>query len=258
MVPAVSSPWLRAPADLPADIRPMTRWGLIVGVLLTHVIVAAVVVMTSRQEAVVADASPISVSLLTETKSGELLPTAPAVVRPATPMPAPVAKAVPAPATPLPTPPVVAVAAPVQAQDMVVPVAPPVQTDSKTPPSTSATPTLSSESAKDLDARPTSSVAEAPRVEPVVATKADYLVKPDPKRSRLSEQLGEWGTTTLLALIGEDGTVIQVSVKTSSGYTRLDDEAKRATKLARFVPYQVNGVPRKREYLIPIRFDPIQ
>lgn len=256
MVPAVSSPWLRAPADLPADIRPMTRWGLIVGVLLTHVIVAAVVVMTSRQEAVVADAAPISVSLLTETKSGELVPTAPAVVRPAPPVPTPMAKAVPAPATPLPTSPVVAVAAPVQAQDMVVPVAP-VVADNK---ATVETPVVPVAAVANVAAASSASegAAQSASARPVQLshTAVRYLKKVEPIYPKASLRLDESGHVVVLVVVDDHGMPVSASIKQSSGYPRLDNAAREAAMQSRYVPYTLNGVPMRFEVPAPFTFKP--
>lgn len=256
MVPAVSSPWLCAPADLPADIRPMTRWGLIVGVLLTHVIVAAVVVMTSRQEAVVADAAPISVSLLNETKSGELVPTAPAVVRPATPMPAPMAKAVPAPATPLPTPPVVAVAVPVQAQDMVVPAAP-VVADNK---ATVETPVVPVAAVANVAAASSASegAAQSASARPVQLshTAVRYLKKVEPIYPKASLRLDESGHVVVLVMVDDHGMPVSASIKQSSGYPRLDNAAREAAMQSRYVPYTLNGVPMRFEVPAPFTFKP--
>lgn len=256
MVPAVSSPWLRAPADLPADIRPMTRWGLIVGVLVTHVIVAAVVVMTSRQEAVVADAAPISVSLLTETKSGELVPTAPAVVRSVQPSPTPVTKAPPAPLLPLPTPPVVSVAADAQAQDMVVPVAPAV-VDNKAPVDAPVVPVAAVANAVAASSA-NDGAAQSASARPVQLshTAVRYLKKVEPIYPKASLRLDESGHVVVLVMVDDHGMPVSASIKQSSGYPRLDNAAREAAMQSRYVPYTLNGVPMRFEVPAPFTFKP--
>lgn len=255
MVASALSASLPALTDLPRDVSQRVRWGLVGAVVVVHAVVATLVVLTSRQDAVLGEVAPISVSLLTETPSGDLVPTAPAVV-PQTSV-APVRPA----ATPAPAPliqpaPVLAAAAPAQAQDMVVPVAPavvdakaaadvPVAAPAAVRP-TAAASAVADSGAQLMSARPVQ----------LSHTSVRYLKQVIPTYPKISERLGEVGTTYLSVLVDEHGLPVSVTVSRSSGSSRLDAAARDAALQSRYVPYTTNGVPQRFEVRAPYVFKP--
>lgn len=70
----------------------------------------------------------------------------------------------------------------------------------------------------------------------------------------MSNRLREQGRVVILALIAVDGTAGQASIKTSSGYYRLDQAALQATLRWRYVPGKRDGVPEAMWFSIPIDF----
>jgi protein TonB len=97
--------------------------------------------------------------------------------------------------------------------------------------------------------------AAAPKLE-LPSSSADYLHNPKPLYPKLSERRGEQGTVILHALIGVDGRVRELAVKTSSGYERLDQAAREAVLEWTFVPGKRNGVAVEMAVDVPIRFKP--
>lgn len=249
MVLAASNPSWRVLPDLPRDVSPSLRWALMVGVVVVHVVVATLVALTSNQPAVMADVAPISVSLLTQTATGELMPTAPAVLRPQ-PV-AQVSKPVtPSPELTQPVPTVAAVAAPAQAHDMVVPVAQ-TAVDNKVAVDVPVT---------HLQAAPSNapdSVATEISTKPVqlAYTPGRYLREVKPGFPKMSIRLGESGSVRISVLVDERGLPVSASVAKSSGYPRLDVAARDAAMQARYVPYTSNGVPQRYEMLAPFVFE---
>ncbi|WP_343820192.1 energy transducer TonB [Castellaniella daejeonensis] len=89
---------------------------------------------------------------------------------------------------------------------------------------------------------------------PRTVGQVDYLGKrPSPVYPRISQRRGEQGRVVLRVLISPLGQVASVSVRTSSGYTRLDEAAVDAMRHARFRPYTENGIAYKA--LVDIPFD---
>lgn len=73
---------------------------------------------------------------------------------------------------------------------------------------------------------------------PVTAARFDaaYLSNPKPVYPAASRRLEEEGKVVLRVRVGADGLPLEVEVKTSSGFARLDEAAKAAVKQWRFVP----------------------
>lgn len=65
---------------------------------------------------------------------------------------------------------------------------------------------------------------------------ADYLNNPKPQYPAMSRRLGEQGRVILHVQVSTDGKPLQVTVKASSGYTRLDHAALEVVKQWEFVP----------------------
>jgi protein TonB len=55
-------------------------------------------------------------------------------------------------------------------------------------------------------------------------------------------------------LISPQGSVLDASVRKSSGYERLDESALKAARSARFKPYTENGIAYKAMADIPFDF----
>lgn len=242
--------------DLPRDVSPSVRWGLIVGVLVVHVVVATLVVLTSRLPTVAADAAPISVSLLTRAPSGEWVQAAPPVVQPHQ-TPVPVSKAAaPSPAPEVPSPQVAAVVAPAQVNDMVVPVAPAV-VDRKVLVDASVTPAVAAQPPGAASAATDAALAVA-AAKPVqlAHTAVRYLRKVEPVFPKMSIRLGEYGSVTVSVVVDDHGLPVSATVFPSSGYPRLDAAARDAAMQSRYVPYTLNGVPQRFEVPAPFSFTP--
>lgn len=95
-----------------------------------------------------------------------------------------------------------------------------------------------------------------PQPAPVVPPNAEAseLSNPAPAYPRLSKRLGEKGTVLLEILVKADGTVGEVTIKSSSGFKRLDDAAIKAIKRWRFIPASRAGIAIDYWYEIPFEF----
>lgn len=93
----------------------------------------------------------------------------------------------------------------------------------------------------------------APKLE-LPSSTADYLHNPKPRYPRLSQSRNEQGTVILGVLVGVDGKVREVVVKTSSGYELLDRTAREAVLGWTFVPGKRNGAPVEMAVDVPIPF----
>ncbi|MCB6183710.1 energy transducer TonB [Leeia sp. TBRC 13508] len=81
-----------------------------------------------------------------------------------------------------------------------------------------------------------------------------YIRAPQPQYPAASSRLNEHGRVTLKVMVDEFGRVMEINVQTSSGFSRLDEAAKRAVQQASFKPYVENGRPLKAWALVPIDF----
>jgi protein TonB len=75
-----------------------------------------------------------------------------------------------------------------------------------------------------------------------------------PAYPKLSLRLGEQGRTLLLVEMDERGRVASVSIKTGSGFPRLDEAAVNAVKSWRCAPAVRNGLPVRSVALQPFNF----
>jgi protein TonB len=83
----------------------------------------------------------------------------------------------------------------------------------------------------------------------------DYLGRrPVPVYPRLSERRGEQGRVVIRVVISPKGDVTKATVRSSSGFERLDDAALDAARSARFKPYTENGVAYAAMADIPFDF----
>lgn len=81
-----------------------------------------------------------------------------------------------------------------------------------------------------------------------------YEDNPLPEYPRLAKRRGYEGVVTLEVLISQEGRVLEVRLLKSSGYSMLDEEARRAVKTYRFHPGRKDGEKVEMRGTIPIRF----
>ena len=83
---------------------------------------------------------------------------------------------------------------------------------------------------------------------------ADYLENPSPPYPPQSRRIGEEGEVVLSVLVSADGLAQAVSIKTSSGSSRLDEAALRTVRQWRFIPATRAGQAIESRVLVPILF----
>lgn len=95
-----------------------------------------------------------------------------------------------------------------------------------------------------------------PAPAPVTAARYDaaYLNNPAPGYPPLSRRLGEQGKVLLRVQVSADGKPLAVEVKTSSGFTRLDEAAGKAAAKWRFVPARQGETAVVSWVEVPIQF----
>jgi periplasmic protein TonB len=167
-----------------------------------------------------------------------LLPMAPPAPEPPAPAPAPkpqpvVKKAEPKP-TPLPKP------APVESKTAI----------SRDQPAPTPTPSeVQSTAAPSGADKPSPAVSESkPQFE------AAYLNNPRPAYPAMSRRLGEEGRVEVEVQVQADGTPSRVSLKRSSGYSRLDEAALDAIKRWKFIPAKRGGEAVAASVIVPMPF----
>jgi periplasmic protein TonB len=82
----------------------------------------------------------------------------------------------------------------------------------------------------------------------------DYLNNPAPAYPRMSRRQGEQGTVVLRVFINTEGRSEKAEIRTSSGYSRLDEAALDTVKRWRYLPGKRAGVPEGMWFNVPIRF----
>ena len=102
-------------------------------------------------------------------------------------------------------------------------------------------------------------VIEAPPLPPQPVVLSNELSVSCPERSppdypSLSRRMNEQGKVMLRVVLGEDGRVDNVEVKTSSGYQRLDAAALNTVKTWRCKPAVRNGVAVRAIAVQPLNF----
>lgn len=83
---------------------------------------------------------------------------------------------------------------------------------------------------------------------------ADYLNNPAPTYPRMSRRMGEQGTVLVRAFINTEGRAEKAEIRTSSGYSRLDEAALATVQRWRYVPGKRAGVAEAMWFNVPIRF----
>jgi protein TonB len=201
------------------------QYGVVVGI---HVIAVVVLVLTGQLQRIAPPPQILQMRFLSE----EAVP--PPKVTPPKPVAAVPSRATPTPQTPPP------------------PVAPAIMTAAT---EASATPS-------------TFVVPPQPVPKPVVATPApvavpvltsacfdaDYLHNPTPSYPSFSRKMGEEGKVMLRVKVSPSGTALEVEVKESSQYPRLDQAAREAVLRWRFVPARRGSEAVEAWVLVPITF----
>jgi protein TonB len=105
---------------------------------------------------------------------------------------------------------------------------------------------------------PTSTtISAAPQTAaPPMVDSVEYVRAPPPVYPRESQRKREHGTVVLRVLVDALGRPAQIQIERSSGHDRLDTAARDAVAKFLFRPYEVNGVAKPAQVLIPIGFEP--
>ncbi len=218
----------------PADLRPVHRRSLALGVVALHVALALGWSQWHENLPQAEEAAPIMVSMI--------VPDAPATTAPAprpAPQPVEVAKPQAAPVLTAATPRPATFSAPP------VPVPTPAAAVPRAEVPTPVVPVASPSVAADAPPALTPPAPAAPLPpKNIQASAVRYLVPPQQVYPETSRRLGESGRVGLRVLVDEHGRAQEVQITQSSGYTRLDQSAVSAMRQARFQPYLENGVPR--------------
>ena len=91
---------------------------------------------------------------------------------------------------------------------------------------------------------------------PKLISTIEYVRPPAPRYPRTARSLGQRGLVILRALIDVNGHATEVIVHRSTGFSALDEAARRAVLEAAFKPYEEDGRRQPAFVLIPIEFDP--
>lgn len=86
------------------------------------------------------------------------------------------------------------------------------------------------------------------------SAEAKGLQNPAPVYPQMSRKKKEQGTVWLLLEVKADGTVGDISIKQSSGFSRLDQAARQAVKKWQFEPAKQNGKAIDFWYEMPVNF----
>ena len=134
----------------------------------------------------------------------------------------------------------------------------------QTQPSPVPAPSATSNAAPTMPAGPAPATAPAATVIPrpaapslavvLPSSDADYLNNPPPAYPRMSRRMGEQGTVLVRVFINTEGRAEQAEIRTSSGYSRLDEAALETVKRWRYVPGKRTGQAEAMWFNVPIRF----
>lgn len=94
----------------------------------------------------------------------------------------------------------------------------------------------------------------APTAVVLPSSDADYLSNPPPVYPGMSRRMGEQGTVVLRVFINTEGRAEKAEIRSSSGYSRLDEAALATVQRWRYVPGKRAGVPEAMWFNVPIRF----
>jgi periplasmic protein TonB len=91
---------------------------------------------------------------------------------------------------------------------------------------------------------------------PPMVDSVEYVRAPPPVYPRESQRKREHGTVVLRVLVDTLGRPAQIQVEHSSGHELLDTAARDAVAKFLFRPYEVDGIAKPAQVLIPIGFEP--
>ena len=160
------------------------------------------------------------------------------------PLPTPIPKAEPPPVAPQ-------IAAPVQPEPKIDPPAPAATQPEPAP--VPVVPPANLQARVDPAPVPPARPAEVTAVSPPEFGAA-YLNNPTPTYPALSRRFGEQGTVLLRVYVTVAGDVEQIELKSSCGFARLDEAARRAVAHWKFVPAKSGSEPVNAWVIVPIRF----
>jgi protein TonB len=139
--------------------------------------------------------------------------------------------------------------------------APPIITAQPEAPSTYTAPPPTPEPLPPIEA-PVAPVAAAPAPEPAPPPppvtpprfNAAYLNNPPPAYPLESRQTGEQGRVVLRVFVNESGLPQEIQVRTSSGFSRLDNTAQETVRRWKFVPARRGDTAVGAWVLVPMTF----
>jgi protein TonB len=96
----------------------------------------------------------------------------------------------------------------------------------------------------------------SPLSEPLIEARFDaaYLTNPKPAYPAASRRMGESGVVYLRVEVDAEGQVLQVEVKSSSGYSRLDRAAQETVLGWRFIPARRGKLAVASWVVVPINY----
>lgn len=94
-----------------------------------------------------------------------------------------------------------------------------------------------------------------PAIKTIPAGAVRYLNEPRLLVPTLSRRLGEQGIVYLRVIVDVNGRPREISLKKSSGFDRLDQQALQDMRSARFVPQTENGQPIEWEVVAPLSYE---
>jgi protein TonB len=108
-------------------------------------------------------------------------------------------------------------------------------------------------------AAPTPAATTAPAPAPAASITAarydaDYLKNPSPPYPSMSRRLAEEGRVLLRVQVSPTGHVMAIEIKKSSGFTRLDEAARKAVTHWRFSPARQGNTALVSWVEVPIQF----
>jgi protein TonB len=83
----------------------------------------------------------------------------------------------------------------------------------------------------------------------------NYLENPPPVYPESSRQLRQQGVVILLVKVSATGAPTNITIKTSSGFAKLDRAAIQAVKGWKFKPATLGGIPVDSSVEVPVRFE---
>lgn len=132
-----------------------------------------------------------------------------------------------------------------------------IEPSATAPEPSAAAPTATATATASTNTGSTENAPPAPPAPPKVtlpSSNADYLNNARPPYPPMSKRLNEQGKVVVRALIGTDGTASQASIKSSSGYDRLDQAALATVLKWRYVPGKRGGVAEAMWFDVPVNW----